>query len=164
MAFPGLVRSRQLFWRLQEAVGATLFGVASRGPRLPARSVDDFKHDLQILGLGGLLAASTWVVTVGDVLRLLGLAGDRPFYALIAMLLQDTAQAGPETVPFANAAACLQAYRIGMSRPVGGMAALSEGIGDRFQTLGGDLRRGTIVDRVELAGQGGGWVVDHPEA
>jgi len=32
------------------------------------------------------------------------------------MLLQDTAQAGPETVPFANAAACLQAYRLGIAR------------------------------------------------
>ena len=158
-AFPGLDRSRRLFWRLQEAVGSTLFDVASRGPRLPARTLADLGHDLKILGLSGLLAAGTWVVTVGDVLRLLGLAGDRPFRALIAMLLQDTAQAGPEVVPFANAAACLQAYRLGMSRPLGGMAALTEGIGARFEALGGDLRRGTIVDRVEPARQGGGWVV-----
>ena len=70
------------------------------------------------------------------------------------MLLQDTAQAGPETVPFANAAACLQAYRLGMSRPRGGMQALAEGIGHRFAGLGGDLRTATLVDRVEQAGAG----------
>ena len=156
--FPGRDRRRRAFWRLQEAVGSTLFAVASRVPRLPARTWRDLAHDLQILGLPGLLAASTWLLTVDDVLRLLGLRGDAPFRALVAMLLQDTAQAGPEVVPFAHAAACLQAYRAGMSRPVGGMAALAEGIGDRFVALGGDLRRGTIADRVE-PDPAGGWLV-----
>lgn len=147
-AFPGHDRARRAFWRLQGAVGSTLFGVASRVPRLPIRAPGDLLHDLKILGAGGLLAASTWALTVADVLRLLGLHRDIPFRSLIAMLLQDTAQAGPEVVPFANAAACLQAYRMGMSRPAGGMAALAEGLGGRFAALGGDLRTGTIVDRV----------------
>lgn len=154
-AFPGLDRSRTRFWRLQEAVGSTLFACAGRVPRLPARSVGDLVHDLRILGPRGLLAASTWPLTVLDVMRLLGLAHDRPFRALVAMLLQDTAQAGPETVPFANASACLQAYRMGMSRPVGGMRALAEGIGERFEAMGGTLRRATLVDRVRADGLGG---------
>ena len=154
-AFPGQDRSKRAFWRLQASVGSTLFAVAARVPRLPVRRLGDVVHDLKILGPGGLLAASTWAITVEDVLTLLGLAHDRPFRALITMLLQDTAQAGPELVPFANAAACLQAYRLGMSRPVGGMAALAEGLGERFQALGGLLQRGTIVDRVEPDGSGG---------
>jgi phytoene dehydrogenase-like protein len=157
-AFPGKDSARRRFWRLQEAVGETLFRVASRVPRLPVRNLADVGHDLKILGLDGLLAASTWVLTMQDVLRLLGLDRDVPFRALIAMLLQDTAQAGPETVPFANAAACLQAYRMGMSRPRGGMRALAEGIGRSFADHGGDLRTQTIVDRVEPA-EGGGFVV-----
>ena len=157
-AFPGHDRARRLFWRLQEAVGAKLFRAASRVPRLPIRSLSDVAHDLKILGPGGLLAASTWVVTVLDVLKLLGLDRDVPFRSLVAMLLQDTAQAGPETVPFANAAACLQAYRFGMSRPRGGMQALAEGIGRAFAAQGGDLRTATLVDRVE-PDEGGGFVV-----
>ena len=151
-AFPGRDRRRRAFWRLQAAVGSTLFGVAAKVPHLPARTAGDLAHDLAILGVPGLLAASTWLLTVADVLRLLRLHDDGPFRALIAMLLQDTAQAGPEVVPFANAAACLQAYRLGMSRPIGGMAALAEGLGGRFAALGGDLRTGTIVDRVEPDG------------
>jgi C-3',4' desaturase CrtD len=141
-------RARRRFWRLQDAVGHRLFNVAGRGPRLPVRSIADALHDLRILGLGGIAAASTSFLTVLDVLRLLGLAEDRPFVALVAMLLQDTAQAGPETVPFANAAACLHAYRAGMSRPVGGMCALAQGLGERFRALGGELRVGTLVERV----------------
>ncbi len=156
-AFPGRAAARRLFWRLQAAVGGKLFGVASRVPRLPIRTVGDVLHDLRILGPGGLLAASTWPITVRDVLRLLGL-DDVPFRSLIAMLLQDTAQAGPDTVPFANAAACLQAYRLGMSRPRGGMKALAEGIGGRFAATGGDLRTATLVDRVEPV-EGGGFAV-----
>ena len=152
LTFPGHDRGQRAFWRLQAAVGDTLFRAASRVPRLPVRSVGDLAHDLRVLGLRGTLAATLWLATVRDVLRLTGLDGDAPFRALIAMLLQDTAQAGPETVPFANAAACLQAYRLGMSRPRGGMRALAEGIGSRFATLGGDLRTATLVDRVEPAG------------
>ena len=154
-AFSGKDSARRLFWRLQEAVGTKLFEVAGRVPRLPIRSIADVAHDLKILGPGGLLAASTWVGTVLDVLRLLGLDRDVPFRSLVAMLLQDTAQAGPETVPFANAAACLQAYRMGMSRPRGGMQALAEGIGQAFARHGGDLRTSTIVDRVEPLEDGG---------
>jgi phytoene dehydrogenase-like protein len=102
-----------------------------------------------------MLAASTWTLSVDQVLGLFGLRQDRPFRSLVAMLLQDTAQAGPETVPFANAAACLHAYRLGMSRPRGGMQALAEGIGERFAAMGGALRTATLVDRVEADGAGG---------
>ena len=155
-AFPGKDGAKRRFWRLQEAVGDRLFRAAARVPRLPMRSPGDALHDLRVLGVGGLLAASTWLVTVENVLKLLGLNDDVPFRSLVAMLLQDTAQAGPETVPFANAAACLHAYRLGMSRPRGGMKALAEGLGSRFAAMGGDLRTATKVDRVEpLAGTGG---------
>jgi C-3',4' desaturase CrtD len=157
--FPGRAKPRRMFWRLQVAVGATLFRAACGVPRLPARSPGDLAHDLRILGVGGLLAAATWAVTVRDVLRLFGLDDDIPFRSMIAMLLQDTAQAGPETVPFANAAACLHAYRAGMGRPRGGMKALAEGIGGRFAALGGDLRIATLVDRV-VPREGGGFVVE----
>lgn len=122
-------RAQRWFWRLQASVGNTLFHAASGIPRLPVRGWGDLVHDLRTLGPRGILAASTSVLTVQDVLRLLGLNRDVAFRSLLAMLLQDTAQAGPETVPFANAASCLQAYRLGMSRPRGGMQALAEGMG-----------------------------------
>jgi phytoene dehydrogenase-like protein len=173
-AFPsvegGSATGQRRFWRFQEVVGRAVFAAAAAVPRLPARSLGDLLHDLGILGPVGLLAASTSLLTVQDVLRLLGLGGNTPFRSLVAMLLQDTAQAGPETVPFANAAACLHAYRGGMSRPRGGMRALVTGIGRRFVELGGDLRTATPVDRVEAvvprtgdddreAGSGAGFVV-----
>jgi phytoene dehydrogenase-like protein len=159
VAFPGHDRARGLFWSLQEAVGAALFRAAGGIPRLPTLSPVDWAHNLAILGPRGLLAASTWALSVLDVLRLLGLHRDRPFLAFVGMLLQDTAQAGPETVPFSNAAACLHAYRLGMARPVGGMKALAEGIGGRFAALGGNLRTATNVDRVDPDAGGGGFVV-----
>jgi len=143
--------SRQrAFWRLQAAVGGALFRASAGVPRLPLRGMGDLFHDARILGPGGVLAASTSILTVLDVLRVFGLSRDVPFRALVAMLLQDTVQAGPESAPFANSAACLQAYRLGMRRPVGGMQALAEGIGARFSSQGGDLRTSTIVDRVDV--------------
>jgi phytoene dehydrogenase-like protein len=149
-------RMQRLFWRLQAALGETLLDAAKRVPRLPVRSIGDLLHDVRSLGLAGLLSGSAACLTVQDVLRILGLNNDLPFRSLIAILLEDTAQAGPEVVPFPNAAACIQAYRRGMSRPRGGMAALVEGIGQRFSALGGDLRTATLVDRVEPIAEPGG--------
>lgn len=155
VVFPGRDRPRRAFWRLQAAVGETLFRAAGRVPRFPVRSVGDLAHNLQILGVPGVLAASTSVLTVRNVLQMLGLDRDVPFRSFLAMLLQDTAQAGPEIVPFAIAAASLHAYRRGMSRPRGGMRALAEGISSRFAAIGGDLQVSTLVDRVEPDGAGG---------
>jgi C-3',4' desaturase CrtD len=141
--------AQQIFWRLQDAVGTALFAAAGRIPRLPVRAPSDLIQILYALGLSGLLAACTSILTVGNVLDILGLNRSVPFRTLIDILLQDTAQAEADIVPFANAAACLHAYRRGMKRPRGGMKRLAEGIGNRFALLGGDLRTATIVDRVQ---------------
>ena len=119
-------------------------------------------HDLRILGL----RAACWPASTSAVDRAAtcsacsGWSATCAFRSLIAMLLQDTAQAGPETVPFANAAACLQAYRLGMSRPRGGMRALVEGIGRRSPHSGATSgpRRwsiGSSPDRRGPANHGG---------
>ena len=158
-AFPGHDQQLATFWRWQASVGNRLFDAAARIPRLPLRSASDLTHNAKILGVSGVLSGLLALCTVEDVMRFLWLDKNKPFRALIAMLLQDTAQAGPETVPFANASACLQAYRLGMSRPRGSMKALAEGIGQRFSALGGDLRTGTIVDEVSRDADGGFTVV-----
>ncbi|WP_406696448.1 NAD(P)/FAD-dependent oxidoreductase [Singulisphaera sp. Ch08] len=152
--FPDHPRAGRAFWRLQEAVGGTLFRAAGQIPRMPVARVADLWHDLRILGLSGVLAGTLAFMTVQDVLRLFRLDRDRSFRSLIAMLLQDTAQAGPESVPFANAAACLQAYRLGLRRPLGGMKRLVEGIGHRLGELGGDLRTACLVDAIDRQGPG----------
>lgn len=146
--FPQLGENAVRFWKIQQAIGSKMFQAGSGLPRLPIRSVGDIIHNIKVLGLSGSLCAGTSLVTVQDLLRLLGVNGEYRFRAIIAMLLQDTAQAGPETVPLANAAACLQAYRFGLSRPAGSMKAFAEGLGQAFAHWGGDLRTATIVDRV----------------
>ncbi|RLS25921.1 MAG: hypothetical protein DWH73_01270 [Planctomycetota bacterium] len=146
--FPHLGENAARFWRIQESIGKTLFKASPGLPRSPIRSVADVIHNLRILGVSGTLCAATSAITVEGLMRLLGVNQDPEFRAIVAMLLQDTAQAGPETVPLANAAACLQAYRFGLSRPKGSMKALVEGIGEAFSKSGGDLRMATIVDRI----------------
>lgn len=149
-AFPELPAASLLkFWRLQERVGTSLLRSGARIPRFPPRSLVDVAHNLRILGLSGLQAAAYGVSTVDFMLRRLGLDRNVALRTLIAMLLQDTAQAGPDVVPFANACACLQAYRSGMSRPEGGMKALFSALLDRFQAAGGAFEPATIVERVE---------------
>lgn len=157
--FPGRDRAQRGFWRLQNAVGERLFRAGGRVPRMPLRKLGDLVHDLRILGVSGMTAGLLSAVTTDAVLRGFGLARDRAFRSFVAMLLQDTAQAGPETVPFANAAVSLQAYRRGLRRPRGGMQALVDGIGSRFVTLGGDLRTATKVDRIERAAGRDGFTV-----
>ncbi len=155
-AFPKLdPRSLRNFWKLQAAIGKRLLAAASEIPRFPLRSLGDLVQDLRILGLSGIAAAAASVLTVQTVLRLAGLNGDQGFRTFIDMLLQDTAQTDASVVPYANACACLQAYRVGMSRPIGTMRALVDAIAGRFVELGGNLRTAALVDRVEPAENGG---------
>lgn len=146
--FPDLGEAAVRFWRIQTWIGSTLFRASGRLPRVPMRGLGDLAHNFRVLGLSGMIATLGMAVTVRDLMRLLGVDRDPRFVAIVAMLLQDTAQAGPELVPLANAAACLQAYRFGLSRPVGGMRAFAEGLADAFGAGGGDLRRATLVDSV----------------
>ncbi len=149
-AFGGTTANAQRrFWRLQEWAGNALLDAAAGVPRLPLRTGGDLLHDVKILGWRGLVTGTTALLTTDNVIKTLGLGSDAAFRSLIAILLQDTAQAGPDVVPFANAAACIQAYRRGMSRPRGGMRAFAESLGARFAALGGDLRTGCLVDRIE---------------
>jgi C-3',4' desaturase CrtD len=157
--FPHLGENAARFWRIQEKIGKALFKASSNLPRSPIHSVSDIFHNLKILGLFGTLCSTTTAITVKDLMRILGLHKDPEFVAIVAMLLQDTAQAGPETVPLANAAACLQAYRFGLSRPKGSMKALAEGIGEAFSGAGGDLRTATLVDSVRPMDKGRGFIV-----
>ena len=64
------VRHR-VFWRLQEGFGEALFNAASSVPRLPVRSLSDLIHDLRVLRPVGILAGTTSLVTVQDVLDVL---------------------------------------------------------------------------------------------
>lgn len=146
--YPDLGPNAARFWRIQATIGQRMFQAGSGLPRLPIRLFSDIVHNLEILGTKGSLYAGSSLFTVLDLMRLLGLHKDARFRALVGMLLQDTAQAGPETVPLANAAACLQAYRLGLSRPVGSMKALAEGLGSVFQHSGGELHRATIIDSI----------------
>ncbi len=159
---PRLVQARsnqqraRLFWRLQEQVGRTLFECAGAIPRLPLGSASDVMTNLAALGLGGSLAAATAAVTVQNVLGALGLGEETKLAALLAMLLEDTAQAGPDVVPFANASACLHAYRRGMRRPRGGMKAFVEALADGFHAAGGAIRLADPVSRVRAIARGPG--------
>jgi len=151
-AFPDLPKRHRTFWNLQERLGSALFRAASHVPRLPLRSPSDLTHNLKALGWAGLAIAPMSLFTTQDVLRLFGLDRSLAFRAFVSMLLQDAAQAGPETVPFSIATACLHAYRAGMSRPRGGMRGLAEGLGRRIRELGGEVSRSTLVDRVTRLG------------
>lgn len=163
-AIPERAEAQRRFWGLQRAVGGRLFRAAGGIPRMPIRVPGDLLHNLRILGWSGTLAASGGLVTVRDVLAWLRLDRVGPFRLLIAMLLQDALQAGPEVVPFANGAAALQAYRGGLGRPRGGMRALVEGLAGAFSARGGELRTGNLVDRVEPRLDGGSVVVTRRRA
>lgn len=155
--FPDLGESAVRFWRIQRWIGSTLFEASSGLPRVPIRNFGDIFHNARILGIDGTFATFGTAVTVLDLMRLLRVNRDPRFVAIVAMLLQDTAQAGPEVVPLANASACLQAYRYGLSRPLGGMRAFVEGLGEALISAGGHLRRSALVDSVipNLGGQPG---------
>ena len=104
--------ARRLFWRLQEAVGTRLFGSPAESPGCrsgPFRRRDPRPQDPR----PGRAAGGLDVDRHGPGrLKVARPRSRRPVPLPGRDAPPGHGAGGPETVPFANAAACLQAYRL----------------------------------------------------
>src|SRR5205823_1553245 len=96
--------------------------------------------------------------TVGDALRSCGLEKERPLIGLLSMLLEDTVHATVEEAPLVNGALGITIRGAGLIRPFGGMYGFWRQFVAQYRRLGGILRVGCPVQRVErLRGLGTGF-------
>ncbi|WP_441248364.1 phytoene desaturase family protein [Kitasatospora sp. McL0602] len=142
------VRHRR-FWALLDGLAETFWRASRSGVQLPVRGPATALRDLRAVGLAGVPLARHLNRTLGDALRSHGLRGDAPLVGLLAMMVEDTVHAGIDDAPLINSALGVTIRGAGLSRHVGGMHGFWRVLVARYRALGGSLRVGCEVSRVD---------------
>jgi C-3',4' desaturase CrtD len=141
-------RHRSL-WRLLDRLADVFWRASRDGVKLPVRCAADAIHAARAVGFGRLHLARYLSWTMADALRAYGLADDRALVGLLAMLIQDTIHSTVAEAPLINAALGITIRGAGLTRARGGMRGFWQGLITRYRHLGGELRVGCAVERVE---------------
>jgi C-3',4' desaturase CrtD len=143
------------FWQLLDRLAEVFWTASRRGVRLPIRGFSDALWALRCLGVSNLplLCYLRW--TVGDALRHFGLRDEAPLAGLLSMLLEDTVHARLDHAPLINGALGITIRGAGLTRARGGMFGFWRRFVAHYRGLGGCLRVGCSVLRVERLAAGG---------
>lgn len=141
------------FWQWMDRL-AQVFWTACRGHRragtkLPIQGLGDLLRAVGSVGLLNLPLARFLNWTMGDALRSCGLRDDLPLVGLLSMLLEDTVHASVNEAPLINGALGITIRGAGLTRPRGGMYGFWRRFLSHYRRLGGTLRVGCPVYRVE---------------
>ncbi len=137
------------FWRLLDRLADVFWRASRAGVKLPILVVADAIRAARAVGLGELPLARYLGWTMADALRAHGLGDDRALVGLLAMLIQDTIHSSVAEAPLINAALGITIRGAGLTRARGGMRGVWRGLIARYRHLGGELRVGCPVERVE---------------
>lgn len=142
---------RQL-WRLLDRLAAVFWRASRAGVKLPIQGPADLLRALGCVGLRGLPLVRFVNWTVGDALRHHGLRDDLPLVGLLSTLLEDTVHANIDDAPLINGALGITIRGAGLTQPRGGMRGFWQQLVAHYRLLGGTLRLGCPVERVEQLG------------
>ena len=141
--------AHRALWRLLDRLAEVFWRASRGGVKLPIRGVADAVRAASAVGPGGLPLVRYLGWTLADALRAHGLGGDRALVGLLAMLVEDTVHSSLNEAPLINAALGVTIRGAGLSRARGGMRGFWQGLTARYRRLGGELRVGCRVERVE---------------
>ncbi|AMV40297.1 phytoene desaturase family protein [Planctomyces sp. SH-PL62] len=137
------------FWALLDHLAAAFWRASRRGVKLPIQGVGDAIQAVRALGLRNLGLARYLNWTLADALKRAGLADDRPLVAILGMLVENAVHSTVADAPLVNAALGVTIWGAGQSRAKGGMRGFWQALAGRYRELGGELRVGRAVERVE---------------
>jgi len=141
--------AHRAFWALLDRLASAFWAASRRGVKLPILSPGDAVRAVRSLGLANLGLARYLNWTLADALRRHGLQDDRPLVAILGMLIENAVHSTVDDAPLVNAALGVTIWGAGQSRAKGGMRGFWRVLADRYRELGGELRVGRAVERVE---------------
>jgi len=147
-AFGDTDRHRRL-WALLDRLAYTFWRASRSGVRLPVRGPGTALHDLRAVGPAGvpLMRYLNW--TLGDALRKCALREDSALAGLLGMLVEDTVHTSIDDAPLINGALGITIRGAGLARHTGGMHGFWRVLVTHYRSLGGVLRAGCEVSRVD---------------
>ena len=139
----------QALWQLLDRLADVFWRASRRGIKLPIQGLADAARAVRSVGTGNLPLVRYVRWTLADALRAFGLQDDQPLVGLLAMLVEDTAHSTVAAVPLINAALGITIRGAGLTRAHGGMRGFWYRFAAGYRTLGGELRVGTAVERID---------------
>ena len=136
-------------WRLLDRLADVFWRASRGGVKLPIRGPADAIHAARAVGLRDLPLIRYVRWTLADAIRAHGLESDRALVGLLAMLVEDTVHASVAEAPLINSALGITIRGAGLTRARGGMRGFWQGLIAHYRRLGGELRVGCPVKRVE---------------
>lgn len=140
------------FWAFVDWLANAFWIATRRGIKMPISSAADVVRALRCLPPSSWPKARFLNWTMGDALRSHGLGSDVRLRAFLGMLIQDTVQSTVDYAPLINSALGVTMRGAGLSRARGGMFGFWSAVVARYSKLGGDLRLGHRVERIERRG------------
>ena len=141
--------AHQAFWRLLDRLADVFWRASRGGVKLPVRSLHDVVRGVCALGPENLPLARYILWTMGDALRTFGLRDDFPLVGLLGMLIEDTVHSTVDSAPLVNAALGITIRGAGLTRAAGGMRGFWQKFVPHYRGMGGELRVGCRVERIE---------------
>jgi C-3',4' desaturase CrtD len=137
------------FWAWMDRLAAVFWQASRCGVKLPLQSLADLLRAVNGVGWCNLPLVRYLNWTVGDALRSCALRQDQPLVGLLGMLLEDTVHAGVDTAPLINGALGVTIRGAGLTRATGGMYGFWRRFIEHYRSLGGTLKVGCPVEKVE---------------
>jgi C-3',4' desaturase CrtD len=145
----GNTPAHRAFWQLLDRLAAVFWDASRNGAKLPLRRFEDIIRTARAVGLGQLPLVRYLRWTMGDALRASGLRDDQALVGLLSMLIEDTVHSTVDQAPLINAALGITIRGAGLTRPRGGARGFWQRFLSHYRALGGELRVGCRVERVE---------------
>jgi C-3',4' desaturase CrtD len=154
------------FWQLVQRLFQPSWHFQARQPVLPPRNLWDLGHLLQALRPDTLLTLPYTFATVGQVLKTLGLAGDRRLKTFLDLQLKLYSQVDADETAMLYAATALSVSQApqGLFHLQGSMQVLSDRLEKALLRDGGLLQMRHTVQHIHThQGRGTGVTVRHPK-
>ncbi len=147
----GSTRAHRRFWALLDRLARVFWGAAHSGVKLPIRRLSDLLRAATAIRPIDWPLARHLDSTLCALLRRFGLRGDDRLAGLLGMLVEDTVHNTIDEAPLINSALGVTIRGAGLTQPRGGMESFIRAFVARYEALGGDLRLGWRVDRIDRA-------------
>ncbi|WP_165067824.1 phytoene desaturase family protein [Paludisphaera rhizosphaerae] len=141
--------AHRAFWGLIDRLAEVFWRASRNGVKLPFQNPADVFRAVRTIGLRDLFLARHLNRTMADALRSAGLRKDKPLAGMLGMLVEDTVHSTLEDAPLINAALGVTMRGAGIGRARGGMRGFWRRLTARYRELGGEIRVGRAVERVD---------------
>lgn len=145
----GSTESHKKFWELMDKTTEIFWAASRKNIKIPLRQLSDLKQAISAIGFKNLWYVRYLNYTMLDVLKKFQLENDKALVGFLSMLVEDTVHSTLDKAPFINAALGVTIRGAGLMRAEGGMKEFWKKLSTHYQTLGGSLRKGNLVLKIE---------------